>query len=309
MDGLQVGHFKPPPDGFDPLAASERELLRHGYPARPPEDLLPALGERWEHVVSRSKQFALPEFAPVPVEPDGAAATGSDNALGSGWAGSMAPAPVLAVDALGHSTIDPVTWVSGQWTVPDVAAVGSGTFACATWIGIDGAPVGNSTDILQAGTTHRIDGGSHRTSAWWEWLPNPAHEITSFPVHPGDVVFCLICAPEPTGARIYLTNITTCAFTAFPVTTDGGSWELTGDSAEWILENPELSGGGFAKLPRFGDVYFDDCIAGTRDNRLLFGGDDSKNRIDSWITSASTLHSLADPVAETDRLIKIHCRL
>jgi hypothetical protein len=187
--------------------------------------------------------------------------------------------------------------------------VGSGTFACATWIGIDGAPVGNSTDILQAGTTHRIDGGSHRTSAWWEWLPNPAHEITSFPVHPGDVVFCLICAPEPTGARIYLTNITTCAFTAFPVTTDGGSWELTGDSAEWILENPELSGGGFAKLPRFGDVYFDDCIAGTRDSRLLFGGDDSKNRIDSWITSASTLHSLADPVAETDRLIKIHCRL
>ena len=40
----------------------------------------------------------------------------------------------------------------------------------------------------------------------------------------------------------------------------GGVW--------WMLEVPNFEGGP-SRLPRYGDVYFDNCIAETSDNSLI----------------------------------------
>ena len=306
---IRVRSFPRPPDGFDPLAASDRELLVHGFPGRPHDSQAGVLGERWREVVSRSKDHIQAEFVSAPKVSDGVSAAAPPNVLKSGWAGSTAQAPAVSHDEWGVVTArDPVTWVSGQWTVPDVRAVSDRTAACATWVGIDGARQIDSTDILQVGTTQAVISGQQQTYAWWEWYPNPPHRITNFPVFPGDVVFCLICAPESTGAQVYLTNVTTGKFVSFAITAEGGGWSLAGDTVEWILENPLMGQNSFADLPRFGAVYFDECVAGTRGNRLIFAGA-AGSRVDSWIVGGSPAVQLATATAVTERVIKIGCEL
>jgi hypothetical protein len=45
--------------------------------------------------------------------------------------------------------------------------------------------------------------------------------------------------------------------------------KLAGDTAEWIVEAWVDSG---FDLGRFGDVFFDECIAETRNGYAIFGG-------------------------------------
>lgn len=56
----------PPPRGFDPLRASGRELLVHGYPARPDAQLHPELHAHWTTVLSRPMTVITPRFAAMP---------------------------------------------------------------------------------------------------------------------------------------------------------------------------------------------------------------------------------------------------
>ena len=58
--------------------------------------------------------------------------------------------------------------------------------------------------------------------------------------------------------------------------------------------------GGQSALARYGDVYFDECIAGTKNHDLLYGGDgDLITMVDSSNKQISV------PTRETDELIKI----
>ncbi len=68
-------------------------------------------------------------------------------------------------------------------------------------------------------------------------------------------------------------NVTTSVYTSFIKHAPAGT-RLVGDCAEWVLESP--SDGSLGELPKYGEVYFDWCIAGTRDHRLLLGGDGSE---------------------------------
>jgi hypothetical protein len=268
-EALGVRLFTPPPEGFDPLRASDRELLVHGYPARPDVQLSPDLHERWNQMMSRPMSLIEPQFAVTPDRRHGPwqrFAAPADN-----WSGSVAyPGPN-----------DQVTFVSGQWTVPAVAipAPGSVFYACGTWIGIDGGPTGGigpgpALDVLQAGTAQEIAssvfGPLSSTYAWFEWFPEDPVTITNLHARPGDVIFCEISVHSPTEAGIFMWNVTTRFATSF-VKTAPQNIQVVGNTVEWILEVPTIND-HFAMLPEYGEVYFDQCIASSRNHKLLLGG-------------------------------------
>src|SRR5262245_9518509 len=67
--------FPLPPNGFAPLKASARALLRYGLPPRPGD---PRLARHWETALRRPLTFVEPRFRrsnekferlPVPIEP------------------------------------------------------------------------------------------------------------------------------------------------------------------------------------------------------------------------------------------------
>ena len=218
--------------------------------------------------------------------------------VGTGWAGSMF---VVQDDG------DPVTFVSGQWTVPAVVPPQGdhGLSACATWIGIDNA-ASDFGDILQAGTTQQVTyGEAPLTFAWVEWFPQAPCTVTNLQVGPGDVMYCVICVYSPAEAAVYLGNLTTGQLASF-VKNAPENVTVGGRSAEWILECPQQDDGQFVILTKFGDVYFDNCIAGTggqdglqtvlggSDTFLVMMGDDDSNIID-----------IAAPLSLNDRAFKV----
>jgi hypothetical protein len=183
--------------------------------------------------------------------------------------------------------------------VPDVVAPRQGSYDCATWIGIDGD---GSPDVLQAGTEEEITAIGpftfRSTYAWWEWYPEYEVQIPNFPVSAGDVMFCAICVHSSTEAGFYLTNLTNSASTSFTKTAPSGT-SLVGNCAEWIVEAPTVNGGQSA-LAKYGDVYFDSCIAGTSKRNLLYAG---KGDAITMVNGAGK--SISVPTFETNELIKL----
>jgi hypothetical protein len=93
--------------------------------------------------------------------------------------------------------------------------------------------------------------------------------ISNLPVSPGDVMSCLICVYSPTEAGVYMRNVTTGVGTSF-IKTAPDNVQLEGNSVEWVLENPVS--GWLGPLAKYGQVYFDYCMALTRDGAVIEGG-------------------------------------
>ena len=293
--------FMPAPAGFDPVRASARELLAYGYPGRPDPERQPELHRLWTSTFARPISAITPQFALTTRRPARTRLRYADT-VGSGWSGSL-----YAVPAGG----DPVTYVSGQWTVPAVVPPPGdhGLSACATWIGIDSAGSTSSdlsSDILQAGTTQEVTyGQSPATWAWCQWFPQDPVTVTNLAVVPGDVMYCVICVYSPTEAAVYLGNQTTGQLASF-IKDAPPNVTVTGSTAEWILESPQLSAGGFTILTKFGDVYFDNCIAGTNGpdgpQTVLGGGDASLIMVGD---DDGTFVDIATPLTLSDRAFKV----
>jgi hypothetical protein len=192
--------YTPPPAGFDPVRASDRELLAHGYPARPDQQRQPELHQHWTAMLSRPMTVITPRFEVMPERLGGRRLRYADT-VGTGWAGTSLITPAGG---------DPVTFVSGQWTVPAVVPPQGdhGSSACATWIGIDGNGE-DSPDILQTGTTvppaglvgRQDSSGSLLRTGRWLYVPLCAFAVAWLSYRGARVVLVAWMAPVA-GERI-----------------------------------------------------------------------------------------------------------
>jgi len=284
-EALGVKVFSPPPPEFNPVKATDRELLVHGFPTRPDAKASPKLRKWWDEVFGRPMHWIEPQFA-LRTDRRHGPRNAVANDKSTNWSGSVVFPPAT----------DPATWIVGQWTVPHVVAPGSGNYYCAAWVGIDGD---GSGDVLQAGTESEIVGGSHQTYAWWEWFPEYEVQIPNLAVLPGDVMYAMICVNSKTQASFFLQNATTRAYVAFTKNAPAGT-QLVGNSAEWIVEAPTV-GGGQSALAGYGMVYFDSCFASTKSGIVLSGGKGTAiTMIDGSGKSISQLEVESDEVIELD---------
>ncbi|KAI1331446.1 concanavalin A-like lectin/glucanase [Xylariaceae sp. FL0255] len=270
----------PPPAGFNPLKASNEDLIKHGLPPKPTRDESPESFVWWEKLCSSAGSYVTPGFMPLPareskVDPD----TGDE--IHHGWSGAV-------IDASKDYKFNSVR---GSWTVsrphPDNWAWQeryweSGHFAAGTWVGMDGskAPHGQgSRDVLQAGIGHRCVVSTHQDTGysihpWWEWYPEHPWTITGFQVATGDLVGVNITASSSTEARIVFVNFSACTYTSFDVTAPRNV-ELKGNCAEWIVE-AHPSDDGRPAMSYLGATFFFNCgateVATTQDSLSWLGG-------------------------------------
>ena len=277
----EVRLFKSPPEGFDPLVASDRELQIYGFPNRPEVESHPELNEYWKLMMSPPISVSQPSFGVMPdLHPAGRQAALAPTS-GDGWSGS-------AVQAHG----DPFYFVAGQWTIPNIVIppgadvpswpiLDAGTICgCAEWVGIDGWN-GNSSAIVQAGTTQAWIASpglfsidlSLETWAWFEWYPHKSVLITDLRASPGDVMSCVICVHTPTEVGVYMKNWTTGQYKPYIQKKPSDAEPLVGNTAEWVLENPV--NGGLGVLAEYATVYLDYCLAGSQHHLISGGGNDA----------------------------------
>ena len=186
------------------------------------------------------------------------------NLTSTNWSGAI----VLAPPGNSFDT------VSAHWTVPSITAApvkGISTSDVASWVGLDGY---NSNDVAQAGiqemaTTAANGKTTVSYSAWDEWYPAGSNNIaaSAFKVDPGDTIGITVetAGAGSTNATFLFDNTTTGQTYQSSLSAPGGT-ELVGNSAEWVVETPELSNGFYATQPPLADfvsspIVFQDASA------------------------------------------------
>jgi hypothetical protein len=314
-----VRKCKLPPPAFTALNASERELLTYGLPLRPDAEKHPEQAALWDRIAARPLRFVRPALVPLRDRPrsrlrDHIVPDVSDPVFDAikrrldiirihecwifvqtslNWSGAYVDRPAS----------EPLVTVTGQWTVPNVSppmsawngtGFNDGTYICSVWVGLDGRQ--GTTDVLQAGTDSvvTVSGGqvtSTSYQAWIQWYGNPSTPESDFPVQPGESILCTVCAPfENDHGVAMFTNETTGLAMNYPIDAPAGV-TLSGNVAEWIVEDPAQSSGALFPFPNYGLAVFRNCTAGSKNVGLKLGDSCPINLVDGSgkVISESTL--------------------
>ena len=147
----------------------------------------------------------------------------ADMTTSSNWAG-------YAVAASGVSYTD----VSGTWVVPAVKCTTSGAETYSSlWVGIGGYDTA-AASLEQIGTDGNCDAnGNAAYTAWYELVPAPPVNLTSFALSPGDTVTARV---RVNGKRVTLSIANVTTGETFARTLRMTSPDVS--SAEWIAEAP-----------------------------------------------------------------------
>ncbi|PYI28672.1 concanavalin A-like lectin/glucanase [Aspergillus indologenus CBS 114.80] len=160
------------------------------------------------------------------------------------------------------------TYVAATFTLPAVtptaAASSADTQAVSFWVGIDGATGGNA--IWQTGVDIYVDSENATSfAAWYEWYPRNSVDVAmEFAI--GDVVVASVEATSSTAGTAVLENRTTGKKVTMQATAPSESARLTGQNAEWIVEDLAVDGDGLTLLG-FADARFTGCVARTADGK------------------------------------------
>ena len=172
------------------------------------------------------------------------------NLESTNWSGAVTTAPS------GES----FSTVSAEWGVPTVAQVPISDVATSDigeWIGIDGY---ESSDVSQAGIIETAQTSDGQTTiscvAFDEWYPADANIIpaSDFDVSPGDTIKVSVetTGAGATSATFIFDDLTTGQTYETALTAPSGT-RLQGNSAEVIVETPEVTAGGQTSQPLLAD--------------------------------------------------------
>jgi hypothetical protein len=251
-----------PPAGFDPITASDEELAYHGFPPRPKQSVQPKAYATWVKAMKASKLRLVPKLEqtaifhgplkpgkvanPTAVESDPLLSTQASNtSYSSNWSGYV---DLSGATSYGSSSY---YWVTNDFVVP-VAEVAFGTCPGgwdygSAWSGIDGwrgIDGSGSSDVLQAGIEFDAYCGSGTAgyySAWYEWYPYAEVRISSLPITAGDDIYVEVWNTSSTQGYAYLVNYNTTQYVVIGFTAPPGT-TLVGNSAEWVVERPNVNG-------------------------------------------------------------------
>ncbi len=245
--------YTQPPAGFDPMTASADELKLYGYPPRPAATESAEALAQWTMVVNPALKRIVPQLSRRNVY----------HRPASGLSIQESKKTAASYNWSGYGLVEKkptFTSVSGYWIVPTAQAAfgtcsGEPVYA-SQWVGIDGF---SNDELFQAGTDTAAECSSGITDtlyiAWIEWLPNSEIELTA-DVAPGDVLNVIVTATDWSGGEssngtLLFTDFTKQWQISESVTASGlGGTYVVGQSAEWIVERPEV-GGSLATLANY----------------------------------------------------------
>jgi hypothetical protein len=251
-----------PPEGFNPITASDDELASYGFPPRPDQDSDATGYASWARAMAASKTRIVPIleqtkiFHGPSIQPK-AAITESGEAethYSSNWSGyvSLGGPSKYGKTSYYYLISDFVVPVARQ---AFGACTGTWDYG-STWVGIDGW---NSNDVLQAGIEYDAycSGGSTASfySPWYEWYPFGEVRITNLAIAPGDDYFVEVWNTTSTQGYAYLVNYNSNTAVEIGFTPPSGT-KLIGNSAEWVTERPGVNGGLATLTNYISDPYW-----------------------------------------------------
>jgi hypothetical protein len=294
-DGVQEIFFTPAP-GFDPLTATDAELVANGLPIRPSDA---ADMTAWRDMVAGQ---ARPPRRACALS-NGPASGGGSVPVGGGAARPPAPATRVTQSvnwagyvATGHTYED----AYGYWAIPN-AGTGSPSLAAASsqWVGI-GQGHRSSLPLVQTGTEADINVGERGPAyyMWWEVFPDSGYQHIidlGVVVRNGNRMYAHVHLSRN---DVYLTldDLTDRVGTTFRF--NPGSTTIAPDgTAEWVVERPEDAVSGiFPPLARSTVTFSSAEISGIGVPRRGVG---------TVPRFASDMYNCTDPISELAQALGI----
>ena len=256
IDGIK-NSFPVPPDGFDPLTASDDDLSTYGFPPKPSDQS--ELNE-WTELMETYSGTPIPRIvrtdvcfnhSRTAVDSADQESQGENNRLSTSYSTNWS------------GYISNLTGINNKYTQAQVdykhptisSTYGTSSLNVAGyWVGIGGE---NSVSLVQAGTA---DTGANNSWAWYEYLGpnhmNPAVQLSSLTINPGDNIHVYIAfSTSAQKFNYYISNSTTGQHASGIVSNLDPSIYYDGSSAEWITEKAS------SYLPNFGSITMKNCKA------------------------------------------------
>ena len=217
-DSVFPAQLPPPPDGFNPLTASDSQLKTYGFPDRPTDKY--SLRE-WENMMAHAKYYGKPQQEIRDIRHD---YYDTQNLAGIGvWGGNN----------VRNGYTPTYTGTSARWVMPNYSPGYSGTTEIASyWTGIGG--IKGSTYIVQAGADANLAylGYSPSYEFWVEDYPNNSIYQAYPSVTGGNTVYVSISYGGATSTA-FLMNVSSGQYTSVVFNTP----YYDGTSANYIFEN------------------------------------------------------------------------
>jgi len=141
-----------PPEGFNPIDASDGELALYGFPPRPDATLQPKAFATWSKAMSRSKTRVMPVLEQTNIFHGPAkSVTAPKIAETTSTTSSNWSAVVDFSGATSYNNTSTFYYIYSEYVVPVAEAVSCNATwdYSSSWVGIDGY---GTPDVLQAGT-------------------------------------------------------------------------------------------------------------------------------------------------------------
>jgi peptidase A4-like protein len=257
-----VRAITPPPEGFDPVAASPMARTQYHVPPEPNAATNPHAHEQWEKAMTgfrhlnrntptptltATKLFHGPAklVGPVSKTENGTISVNFLNWSGTAVTDDKKPFAhgAIVAEFVVPTARQPFGTCSGDWTFS------------SQWVGLDGY---SNSDVLQAGTEADAFCASNGTAqfyaAWFEWFPIGEVRVSAPTINPGDLILVQVWNESPTDGFAFFYNFSTVEAAEYEFTAPAGT-SLIGNSAEWIVERPSDSA-GLTSLTSYTDIPF-----------------------------------------------------
>jgi hypothetical protein len=266
----RVHRYTLPPPGFNPRGLSADQLAPYGIPVRPDDQEFPSKAKFWDEMFTPLPTFVRAELsllaAPLRISEQLRMTITGRREASLNWSGAY-------ITPHGGQQF---TEVWGRWDIPGVSApagtLGTPEFRSSIWIGFDGQRRYLDSSLPQVGTAQFLNApGEAPFSLWWQWWlrgdPSSFEPvILSTNAMNGHRILAYLKVTDATHVDFFIENRTTNqAFQVFNVDspTDPDTniqVQVSGATAEWIVERPSDSGGEPYELPDFTDVVFRNCF-------------------------------------------------
>jgi hypothetical protein len=267
---LRTHFYEKPPKDLNAPIVDPAELAKYGIPPRPNTEKFHALADFWDEMFSPPLMFTEPTFdlpaIRIRISARLLLTTSLLDESSNNWSGAY-------ITPRGQQ----FTEVYGRWVVPTVTppagAIGNREFRSTVWIGLDGARRYFDSTLPQIGTAQYVNPSiGPAFFLWWQWWmrDNPATfcpAVMPIAVLPGHRILAKLEVLSETQVRFLIKNRTTgqnyppfkMDAPSHPVT--GRQANVSGATAEWIVERPADVATGPYKLPDYHQVAFTSCYA------------------------------------------------
>lgn len=182
IDGVE-NDFPVPPEGFNPVKASDEDLATYGFPPRPVET---------KELSEWTKNMSSYKYTPVPVieQTDIVHGVYQPSLNGNNTNTKGLAATTGSLNWSGYVAKGNFAMMQGDFIQPTINPSNPSNTHESTWIGLGG--YGGSQKLVQTGTAMNTYADGKYYYAWYEYLsasnPNPEIRFTSITVNPGDKI-------------------------------------------------------------------------------------------------------------------------